>query len=117
MGALNPNLATDAMFTNAGPWVRAYVPGAAVMSTFPKTFQGGRQSLARTKAFGRDRDTIDPDDFRGGFGVWSGTSFSAPLMAGYLARHIEPDLSDGDDLDTAIARAWDAVQARAGIQP
>ena len=117
VGALNPNLKTDAMFSNAGPWVRAYVPGAAVMSTFPTTFQGGRQSLARSTAFGRARDTIDPDDFRGGFGVWSGTSFSAPLMAGLLARQLQDDLGAGDDLATAISRAWDSVQARTGIQP
>ena len=34
VGALNPNR-TDALFSNAGPWVRAYVPGAAVVSTMP----------------------------------------------------------------------------------
>ena len=39
VGALNPN-GTDALFSNAGPWVRAYAPGAAVMSTLPP-FQGG----------------------------------------------------------------------------
>jgi hypothetical protein len=73
--------------------------------------------LARSTAFGRARDTIDPDDFRGGFGVWSGTSFSAPLMAGLLARQLQDDLGAGDDLATAISRAWDSVQARTGIQP
>ncbi len=39
VGALNPN-GTDALFSNAGPWVRAHAPGAAVMSTLPP-FQGG----------------------------------------------------------------------------
>ena len=108
VGALNPNLKTDAMFSNAGPWVRAYVPGAAVMSTFPTTFQGGLQPMARSTAFGRARETIDPDDFRGGFGVWSGTSFSAPLMAGLLGADSCRTISvRGDDLATAISRAWD----------
>jgi subtilisin family serine protease len=84
VGALNPNGATDALFSNAGYWVRSYARGAAVMSTTP-AFEGGLQPVARTKVFNRVRDTIDPDDFRGGFGVWSGTSFSAPLLAGTLA--------------------------------
>ncbi len=75
---------TDALFSNAGYWVRSFVEGAAVMSTVPK-FQGGLQPVARAVAFGRVRENIDPDDFRGGFGVWSGTSFAAPLMAGRLA--------------------------------
>ncbi len=43
-----PQRPTDALFSNAGPWVRAYVPGAAVVSTMP-TFQGGLQSAARTQ--------------------------------------------------------------------
>ena len=64
----------------------AYAEGAAVLSTVP-TFQGGLQPIARAFAFGRPRETIDPDDFRGGFGVWSGTSFAAPLMAGRLAQY------------------------------
>ena len=52
VGALNPN-GTDALFSNAGPWVRAYAPGAAVMSTLPP-FQGGLEPQARTEAYMRD---------------------------------------------------------------
>ena len=64
VGAQNPNR-TDALFSNAGPWVRAYVPGAAVLSTMP-AFRGGYEPIARTKTFGRVREAIDPDDFSGG---------------------------------------------------
>ena len=71
-----PERATDALFSNAGPWVRAYVPGAAVVSTMPplpgRAAAGGAH---RARSAGA-RESIDPDDFRGGFGVWSGTSFS-----------------------------------------
>ena len=46
VGALNPNLVTDALFSNAGEWVRSFFEGAAVMSTVPG-FQGG---LSRSPA-------------------------------------------------------------------
>ena len=40
------------------------------------------------------RESIDPDDFSGGFGVWSGTSFAAPVLAGQLAAQLcKVDLS------------------------
>ena len=28
---------------------------------------------------------MDPDDYRGGFAVWSGTSFATPVLAAELA--------------------------------
>lgn len=115
VGALNPNGQSDALFSNAGPWVRAFEMGASVMSTMPP-LQGGYQPVARTTAFGRTRESIDPDDFRGGFAVWSGTSFSAPLLAGRLAQQLIDDMSDGDDADAAMERGWKAVEALTTIQ-
>ena len=109
VGALNPNKVTDALFSNAGYWVRSFVEGAAVLSTVPK-FQGGLQPVARAVAFDRVRENIDPDDFRGGFGVWSGTSFAAPLMAGRLAAHLGGHLTDDADADTLKALARDALE-------
>ena len=118
VGALNPNGRTDALFSNAGPWVRVYVRGAALVSTMP-AFQGGLQAVARSKAFGRDRESIDPDDFRGGFGVWSGTSFAAPFYAGRLAsalvNQMEPAgvvLPKGE----AVERAWKVVEEQTSIR-
>jgi subtilisin family serine protease len=117
VGALNPNRTTDALFSNAGPWVRAHAEGAAVMSTLPVTFQGGLQAAAATQAFGRDRASIDPDDFTGGFAVWSGTSFAAPLLAGRLAAELCPHMEDGDTVDKARARALAAVYQLTEITP
>jgi subtilisin family serine protease len=116
VGALNPNQVSDALFSNTGHWVRAYVPGAAVLSTMP-SFQGGLQPPARTRAFGRDREALDPDDFRGGFAVWSGTSFAAPLLAGRLAACLARNLADGDDSASAVRRGWRALEELTSITP
>ena len=90
--ALNPNGSTVALFSNDGPWIGCSAPGGAVFSTMP-AFNGGNQPLARvTSDFGsgvRVRESIDPDDFRGGFAVWSGTSFAAPLIAGAVASALD----------------------------
>jgi subtilisin family serine protease len=118
VGALNPNLESDALFTNTGPWVRTYVPGASVMSTHPP-FQGGYEPVARTQAYGRWRASIDPDDFRGGFAVWSGTSFAAPLFAGLLARELVGLLPAGpgdDSAEEAVRRGWTVVERTTSIR-
>jgi serine protease len=122
VGALNPNT-SDALFSNAGPWVRAYAPGASIFSTMPP-LQGGLQPTAKTWVEGRLRESIDPDDFRsgarrdgterGGFGVWSGTSFSAPLMAGALAAWMSRGLMNRANPSAtpaaAVRRGWEAVE-------
>jgi subtilisin family serine protease len=121
VGALNPN-SSDALFTNTGPWVRAYAPGAAVMSTMPP-FDGGGQPLDKVYVQGRLRESIDLDDYRsglngdaaqrGGFGLWSGTSFAAPLIAGQIAEAMRPALMDrrnpNDRPPAAVRRGWQAV--------
>ncbi len=101
VGALNPNLDSVALFSNTGDWVSCYAPGAAVLSTMP-AFQGGLEPGARTVAYDWRREAIDPDNYGrraaaavpaeqgekpvGGFALWSGTSFSAPIQAGRIAQ-------------------------------
>lgn len=112
VGALNPNGTCDALFSNVGPWVRAHAPGAAVLSTMPTHFQGGLQAEAATEAFGRPRASIDPDDFTAGFGLWSGTSFAAPLLAGRIAA----ELLDGRRLPSdPVERGREVVNRVAGV--
>jgi subtilisin family serine protease len=116
VGALNPN-GTTALFSNSGPWVRAHAPGAAVMSTLPP-FQGGLQPMARLVLEGETRESIDPDDYRGQFALWSGTSFAAPLFAGRVAAQLLGHLDPSHDTRAdAVSRGWRAVAALTGIRP
>jgi subtilisin family serine protease len=121
VGAKNPNNRSIALFSNAGEWITAHRPGAALVSTFPADMNGPFGPVAAQLVPGDGmRATIDPDDFRfgsdGGFGTWSGTSFAAPLMAGELAQA----LVDGGDLDLTgvadcVTRGWSAVANCVGM--
>jgi hypothetical protein len=76
VGAWNPN-ETRAMFSDDGPWVTAWTYGASVVSTFPTDVRGGLMPADKV----RGRESLNPGDFRSGFCVWNGTSFSAPALA------------------------------------
>lgn len=89
VGALNPSARSVALFSNIGPWVRTYVAGVSVLSTLPVSFDGGTQAGMRDDADDRRRETLDLDDFAGGFAVWSGTSFAAPIVAGRIAHELD----------------------------
>lgn len=115
VGALNPN-GTDALFSNSGPWVRAYALGAGVVSTVPSTFDGGLQAVIATSEGGRSRETLDPDDFTGGFGTWSGTSFAAPLLAGRIAQRLFEGGEPGD-VDHDVARTWKVLSELTTLDP
>jgi subtilase family protein len=77
VGAVGPH--GPAPFSNYGPWVRACAPGVDLVSTFFGSFEG--------KDTGSAPSSPDPDDFAG-WCRWSGSSFSAPLVAGALLRHV-----------------------------
>jgi hypothetical protein len=111
VGALNPN-GTIALFSNAGGWVATHRPGASLVSTFPTSFNAGEQPGVATPFGGEGmRATIDPDDFHSGFGVWSGTSFAAPVLAGQIAAQLcRVDLNP-TDRESMLTRGWDALSA------
>jgi Subtilase family len=133
VGSRNPD-ASVALFSNSGPWVTTWDVGAALLSTFPVTFDGGALSSAELKdGYAQlprrtiDPDgyaSIDPDYYQAGFGTWSGTSFAAPVLAGRLAQALIdgprrdpsiPTLDDGDQA-AAVHRGWAAVQARTKLE-
>jgi subtilisin family serine protease len=118
VGALNPDR-TIALFSNAGPWVTCHRPGAAVVSTFPVTFDGAAQPSYELHVPGDGwRANIDPDNFASGFGLWSGTSFAGPVLAGEIAQSLFDGSCgpiDPPDRDSTIARAWQAITARVGV--
>jgi hypothetical protein len=97
VGALNPN-GSKALFSDGGDWVRAWAAGAAVVSTYPDDVNGSLTAQVKVDPQpggvppqrGRpdDREALDPDDFRGGFATWSGTSFAAPLIAAQIAARL-----------------------------
>ena len=114
VGALNPNGTTDALFSNVGDWVTDYARGAAVFSTMPVTFSGGLEPVARWEYDGRPREALDPDDYKGGFGLWSGTSFAAPVVAGKIAQQMIDHMEKSgkvDDPTTARSKCHKAVKA------
>jgi Subtilase family len=119
VGALNPN-GSKALFSNDGRWVRAWATGAAVVSTFPTDVDGSRDpdvSLPAVVPPGvpvpAERAALDPDDFSGGFSMWSGTSFSGPAIAGVVAAELLEGAESGGGLSLASSGA-DAAVSRIG---
>jgi subtilisin family serine protease len=108
VGALNPN-GSKALFSDGGYWITGWAPGAAMVSTFPMDINGSRTPEVRMRAHPAnempddlelppERAALDPDDYSGGFAVWSGTSFSAPQLAAEIAK----ELAAGAATDPAL---------------
>lgn len=124
VGAENPD-GTVALFSNTGPWVNVWAPGAAMVSTMPETFDGGFQPEGKTTALGRVRASLDPDSYRAGFAVWSGTSFAAPVVGAEIAQALlqasesgaYPLLDEESDPSALVARAWNALEQSTSLAP
>jgi hypothetical protein len=93
VGALGPG--GPAPFTNYGDWVNACAPGSDLLSAF-FNFNGP----APVGPYGDD-----PDNFEG-WAVWSGTSFSAPVVVGNVARLM---MADGSTAKVALERLIDGT--------
>lgn len=110
VGAANPN-GTLADFSNDGPWVTCVRNGREIISTMPTTANG---PLEPTISANPVRQSLDPDDYTGGFAEWSGTSFAAPVLAGELARELF-DLRRAGHEEGRVVGAWSAVRAATGL--
>jgi subtilisin family serine protease len=111
VGALNPDGQTVAVYSNTGDWVQTYRPATHVVSTMPTTFDSTTRGdlLAAPDGLPR-RGTPDPDDFSGGFGLWSGTSFAAPALAGQVAAAMcREGAKAGDPVERATHAVTDAL--------
>jgi hypothetical protein len=82
VGALNPNGRKRAHYSNYGDWVTDWAVGTSVVSTFPLVDGAANAELGGEGSW----ESVDPDDFTGGFSRWSGTSFAAAALAGMLGR-------------------------------
>jgi len=109
VGALNPN-GSKAVFSDGGSWITAWATGALVVSTLPTDINASRSSELRMRAHADKpmppgvslpsfRAALDPDDYSCGFGVWSGTSFSAPLLAARIIQSLLTGARSGMRLD------------------
>jgi hypothetical protein len=105
VGACNPDGTTVALFSNDLSVVTAVRLGVSLVSTLPLT-DGMGQPSAKVQSGDTVRCTVDPDDYTGGFGVWSGTSFATPVFSAELAAA----LVDAGGLDDV---APDAMRRRA----
>ena len=92
VGAVGPT--GPAPFSNYGPWVRACAPGVDLLSTFYEGYNGAERP---------GEAGVDPDSFNG-WALWSGTSFSAPVVAAALARTVAVE---GCTAQEAVARVID----------
>jgi len=93
-----------AFYSNDGDWVSTFRTGSSLVSTFPVDVTASAQASARVDFAGRARTTQDPDDYRGGFAAWSGTSFAGPVLAGEVAAALARD-ADLATVDKAAAVA------------
>ncbi len=100
VSALNPN-GTKAAFADDGDWVNCWASGAALVSTMPTWLRGDRTPDLHAG----NRETLDIDDYSAGFGIWSGTSFAAPLVAATLAGQLMAQSTGDLSLDKTTTEA------------
>lgn len=102
VGSLNPGGKSVSWFSNAGQWVTCHREGANLISTID--VPGFPADQPRSQRSGSPSNAP-----AGGFALWTGTSFAAPVFAGQVAAL----MANGPvavDRASLIKRAHEAVQ-------
>ena len=92
VGALNPRTTSVALYSNIGDWVTHVRAGNVGAEHVPAASRAGSRPARGTIGMKRHRQSLDPDDFTGGFAIWSGTSFAAPFVAAMIAQELGDSL-------------------------
>jgi subtilisin family serine protease len=80
---------TPASFSNYGPWVDCYAPGADVQGAFDD-WSGAVPTVPQST-----------ETFKG-WATWTGTSFAAPKVAGAIAAKVGPTVSAQQAADALV---------------
>ena len=120
VGALNPN-GSKAVFSDGGGWITAWGSGAMMVSTFPTDINASRSPELRMRAhpgnqlppgvsLPGERESLDPDDYRDGFAIWTGSSFSTPLVAAHVVAALLKGAEGNGALRLDLPGAVDATK-------